>query len=566
MDGTGSGEPPADGAERVAEWAGRFGPRRRRVHELIGLLAERDWTFAEIVGTTGVSRRTVEELLAAAGSDVEQSGGRFRIRPERAGAYRARFAPGSAGRGEPARTGDLPAAVRREVERLVGGAPRPRHTLDHVAATVDTVLRRARWLADSHHTPGLRLLCVGDHDLTALAGCLLSPQVEAAVVDLDEELLSYVDSQAQRLGLRISLYYADLRFGLPPDLTGWADVAFTDPPYTPDGVALFARRAAQGLRNRAFGSIGIAYGYGEQVPTLGLKVQRALTDLGLVYEAILPEFNHYTGAQAIGSRSDLYVCRPTSRTWTVLDRPDRGGPHIYTRGPQAAEAPGPTLDRTVADAVVAAATGGGAVPLAALGGAGWPDGDDGARLALAGLLTGGLPAAVARRDGAVAVNLADDPGPWLLRALLAVNAPRLALLVRNTHPDIGSQERQRALTGLLAGRYRLRFVRSHPTSRHAIVEATRVDPGGLDPAARLRRYLLDRSGGSVDTAWRDGLVALSRRHADQVLGTDEAHRVVQRHGGPAERLARRLADLPRHQIADLLTRASASTDILRPRT
>ena len=73
---------------------------------------------------------------------------------------------------------------------------------------------------------------------------------------------------------------------------------------------------------------------GPGTPALALKVQEALGPLHLAYEAIWPDFNRYAGAPAIGSASDLYVLRPTSRTWKALG-PAAVGTRIYTQGPQA---------------------------------------------------------------------------------------------------------------------------------------------------------------------------------------------------------------------------------------
>jgi hypothetical protein len=567
--------PRSTGMDACASLVARFAPRGHRITELLRLLTERRWEFAEIVALTGISRRTVEEVLTALGDDAEQTSDGFRVHPRLAAAYQSAFPA-------PAPRPPVSVELRAEIERVLAGAPAPRRALDHVAATPATLLRRASWLADEFPTAN-RLLCVGDHDLTSLAACLLRPELEALVVDIDEDLLRYLDEQATRLGLHLRTCYADLRFALPDELHGWADVAFTDPPYTPDGVALFARHAVAGLRTREFGVAAIAYGHGEQLPALGFAVQEALAGLGLVFEAILPHFHAYAGAQAIGGRADMYVCRPTSRTWKQLDRrPRSAGRNLYTHGPHSVESHADTLAAATRDATLSAATSGGALPLTALVGDGWPPGTERpsapdrpsgperaprsaqpARVTLAALLTAGLPSAVARYDGAVAVNLTDDPGPWLLRALLAANAPRLALLLPNNHPDLGSADRQQALRTLLDAKYALELRRSTPTSRHALVVATRVDVSTLSRADRLRRHLLDHAGGTVRSSWRDGLVAAFRQHprgddAVAPFSKDEARALVESHAGALRRWPARLLDLPRHQLSALLSLATAT--------
>ncbi|HEY3464046.1 MAG TPA: putative methyltransferase, partial [Amycolatopsis sp.] len=76
---------------------------------------------------------------------------------------------------------------------------------------------------------------------------------------------------------------------------------------------------------------------------------------------------------------------------------------------------------------------------------------------------------------AVAMDLSADPGPWLLRTLLGTNARRLALLVPNAHPDLADEQSQTALSKLIRGKYTLRYLRSTPDNRHAVVVADAVE-------------------------------------------------------------------------------------------
>jgi N4-bis(aminopropyl)spermidine synthase len=544
-------EHPVDGAGAaptpVPELARRFGVRGRRVQELITMLTSGRWTHESAVAASGLSRRTVDDVLAALGPDVRRAGREFWIRDDHAVRYRREFQPVPA-------PGDPPA--RAEIARLIDGAPGPRDDLDHVTATPETLLRRAGWISGITPDTGLRLLCVGDHDLTSLAACLVCPRVRAVVADIDEDLLAYIGEQARRLGLPVRTSYADLRFALPPDLHGWADVAFTDPPYTPEGVALFAERGLEGLANREFGAVAVAYGFGEQVPALGLAVQRSLVDLGLVFEAIYPDFSQYRGAQAIGGRSDLYVCRPTSQTWKRLSR---GGWNpqltIYSRGPRATEARNEVLDAATEKAVADSATRAGEIALTAVAGEGWHVTSGTLKVQLATLMQRGVPAHKGGRDG-VAVNLDADPGPWLLRVLLAVNARQVAALIPNGHADIASQAGQQVLYRLLGAKYRLRFRRSFPAPKLAIAEAAVVDAADLDQAAYLRRYLLDRATSKLHNAWRDGLIATAERFSQTPLSKNEARAIVAEAADIADGV--RLIDMPRADLAGLLDIAAAS--------
>lgn len=507
------------------ELVARFGPWSARAARVPLLVAERPRGLAELVGETGLSRRSVEAALALAGAQGD--GDAFRLDEVPAG-LAAHVRP----RTSPERP-DLLATLTAWID----GAPATRRDLDHVAATPETALRRALWLDDEYDLATTPLLFVGDHDLTSLAVTLVNPEARAVVVDIDEQLLAYLDRTAGAHGLTIECRYADLRFGLPPDLAGTADLAFTDPPYTPEGVRLFAVAALRGLRHREYGQVVISYGTGDGQPALGLKVQQALADLGLYTEAVLPRFNRYRGAQAVGSRSDLYVCRATARTWRHLDRADPrdgAGAAIYTHGTQSLEA----APRRIADAGDLLAEIG-APEIAGVVGEDWPADLPATRLAT--FLGGGLPPAIRRRPGTVAVDLAADPGPWLLRALLVATVPRLVVVVRDGHPDLA------ALPSFVALKYDVAVRRQYPARGLATVTAVPVPVGDLDRAQRVQRHILDRATGVLATVWREGLV----RHAG--LPRDAARAAVSAPAGA------RLMDLPRHRIAALLDEIAAST-------
>ncbi|ADP82984.1 bis-aminopropyl spermidine synthase family protein [Pseudofrankia inefficax] len=589
--------PPADGPARLAELLGAYGPYGRPLRSLLVRLVTATPLDGEagsagvgrLVRAVGLPRRTVEEVLAALGDDVvEDPRSGPRLRPDRVDAYRPFLTPGRPGSLGPADEGPEPdrRAAHDDLSALIAAAPRPRADLDHVAATATTALARAVWLRDTYDLAGARLLCAGDHDLTSLAAASLIPGLRVTVVDVDEELLDFVGEQAARRRLPVQTLFADLRFGLPPSVAGDADLVFTDPPYTPDGVALFCARGAEALRDRERGRVLLAYGFSDRTPTLGWKVQRALSDAGFVIEAMLPGFHAYDGAEAIGARADHYVCRPTPHTWRQLDRstgPWAGQTAIYTRGRAALEsaaAPVALAGPPVAilrDAAAEAAGGPDGAELrlvvvadalpAELAGAG--------HTRLATLLAKGLPAAKGPRRVAVAADLTDDPGGWLPRLLLAANADGVAALVRADHPVLApGQPAPAAGQPLLAAKWCPRPPRPAGSSQDRaeplwVVSYTAVDadqsrrvPGS--DAGRLSRYLLDRAHGRVGNVWREGLVRLAREATGAELSRREAGERVTAAlaGGPAvaDVLAARLVDLPGRTLAAVLTAAAATAD------
>ncbi|GAA2790435.1 bis-aminopropyl spermidine synthase family protein [Saccharopolyspora taberi] len=482
------------------------GALARPLRELLALLAGGTHPLDDLIRLSAVPRRTVEEVLAAAGDDVEQLPGGYRLTAEAADRYRERFALDDLGRPRPTDPGLLD-----ELREFIATGPKPLPALDHVSATAESVLHRAEWLRDHYDLSGARLLCLGDHDLTSLAVALTVPSASVTVVDLDERILAHIDRVATERGLDVRTMHADLRFGLP---LLEADLVFTDPPYTPEGVGLFATRAAECLAGPN-SRLLIAYGYSSRSPALGHKVQQELLRLGMVFEAILPDFQRYHGAQAIGSASDLYVCQPTAHTRKLALRQ---APGIYTHGPQSVEA------------FEAAAS---ADLLAAIGERVGAD--------VAALQEPGWARPVQPKRGTPVFDLRADPGPWLLRMLLACNAERVAFLVDNNHPDITSEAAQTDLDELIGAKYALRFHRSTPDPKHAVVVAQETEH------ATPRRFLLRRAHGKVGNTWREALISVA-----EDLSKREARDRVSAAAPQAGDLELRLIDLPRHRLATLL--------------
>lgn len=382
------------------------------------------------------------------------------------------------------------AEVLERLRTLIAEAPRGRHTLDHVSATAETVLRRALLLGERFWLPGARLLCVGDHDLTSLAVRMIHPEVEVAVADIDDRILAYID--AQNLGVRTR--WADLRLGLPPSLRGWADLAITDPPYTPEGVGLFAARAAEGLRDRDQGRILVAYGASERTPMLALKVQKALLSLNLLNEAIFPDFNRYHGAEAIGSAADLYVLRPTTKTWpAVAARVERAATAIYTQGPQAVESSGRT-PRPEATALPAASAAVEGFEPGLLAGE-WP------RELLPTIPRARLATLLAKPYAAdperVAIAVPAGLEAALSRLLLATRARHVRVLLARPPEDLP------ALTALLAPVYDL-TARRRADGGH-VLDAVRLPPPE-DTAAGVVRRIMDNAHGKIVNVWREALI------------------------------------------------------------
>ncbi|WP_068922760.1 bis-aminopropyl spermidine synthase family protein [Planobispora rosea] len=532
-----------NGIEELLEQAGVDGRRLRLALALLG--DGRWWTLADLVRETATSRRAVEALLRVA--EPERSGDRFRLRaspdgPADTADLGSLTAAGARGPADPvAHLLPRHAEILARMEELVAKAPRGRQALDHVAATAETVVRRALLMETRFWLPGSRLLCVGDHDLTSLATAMLQPRAEVAVVDIDERILAYIAEQADRYGLDIRTRWADLRLGLPASVQGWADLAITDPPYTPEGVSLFTARAVEGLGDRERGRILLAYGAGEHTPALALKVQQALSALNLVNEAIYPDFNRYHGAEAIGSAADLYILRPTTKTWpAVAARVDALSTAIYTHGPQSVESR-PAPDGALAAPGAVPETGAGAMggfsPAVLVGE--WPR-DVLPKVPRARLATW-LAKPYATDPAQVAITVPAGLEAALPRLLLATRARRVRVLLAAPPRDLP--------TALLAPVYEL-------SADGPAVHAVRRPLPETD-GERILRRILDNAHGKLANTWREALIRvrgdLTKRQARSIIAETAPW------SGDVTVL-----ELPAHRLADLATAVARSLEAPAP--
>jgi len=203
--------------------------------------------------------------------------------------------------------------------------PKPDRNLDQFWATEDTVLRRVVLLGT---IPGIlqkSLLFLGDDDLTSVAFTLLYKAERVTVVDIDSRLLQFLKMIAREEGLPIETFEHDLRNPLPKSEFKRYDVAFFDPPYTPEALNTWLIRAVESTitagpdRKKKKPEVLsdkryiMCFGYTDRETERGLKVQQITTSLGLLIQEKARDFNRYYGAESIGSKSDLFVLQPTPK-------------------------------------------------------------------------------------------------------------------------------------------------------------------------------------------------------------------------------------------------------------
>ena len=543
----------------VRELKASFGIDARRIDAVGCLLTDGQFrSVAELVSLTGTSRRAVEAVLRAAERHLDHSDGRVRISRPHAAAYAGEFGCGrdAAVRDPWDELARRDPAGLAEAAGLVERAPAAQRDLDQVPATAVTVLKRGHYLLRSFDLRGAHVLCVGDHDLTSLGLFLAggADGLRVSVVDADEALLAYLDAEARQRGFDVRCYAADLRLGLPTALRESSQLVFTDPPYTPEGVRLFVTRGLQGLADARNGRVLVAYGFGEQ-PALGLDVQQALSPLHLTYEAVLPGFNRYAGAEAIGGAAALYVLRPTRRSLSAAQAA-AGDPGLglYTHGTQSVESAARLLSDAAASRILSLAAGPGEGVL--LVGGGWPESCGGQRLPLPALMAAPLPG---RLHGHTAViNLYPGFGALVFRALLAASARRVAIVCGNDVPELRDATGQRALARLIAPKYRLtRLLRSTPEPDMAVILAEQAPACELTGAEQVAGYIFARAHGKLGNAWREGLIRLWKSRGRELTKRD-ARSLIESVTAAPELLDRCPIDLPGHLFPPLIAELERS--------
>ena len=306
----------------------QWGIDLKRAHAVVALLAStKPVPVADLVVKTGLSRSSIEGIVQCLRPFAQEHPAGFIIEESHRSAVSGIL---RAAQPSPL-TRANESAILSKLDKALADRPPPIWQLDHVPATVETVWRRATYMYNTFNLRDATVLMVGDQDMTSIALALLSPSTDVVVVDIDERILSYIHAMRHRFALRIRPVFSDLRITFPRSLQQRCHLVFTDPPYTEEGLRLFLQRAVQSLVRGEPTRVLLAYGFGDRQLAKAYKAQSVIHSLRFVQHAMLPDFHHFEGAQAIGSRSDLYVLEPTTRAFAA-SRDVSGNRPIYSKG------------------------------------------------------------------------------------------------------------------------------------------------------------------------------------------------------------------------------------------
>lgn len=204
--------------------------------------------------------------------------------------------------------------------------PLANRQLDQFYATKSTTFRRAQKMAEMGDLYQRNIAFLGDDDFTSIA-CALTHQAKSITVfEIDDRLIDIIEKVSDENKLNVKVIKQDLLKDFDKKFLHTFDTIFTDPPYTPGGISLFVNRAVELLIPQLTSRLYLCYGNSDRAREREVVIQKTISDFGFLTHTKDFQFNHYTGAQSIGSSSSLYLLDWTPQTKTL----NRSFDKIYT--------------------------------------------------------------------------------------------------------------------------------------------------------------------------------------------------------------------------------------------
>ena len=206
-------------------------------------------------------------------------------------------------------------------EELTSGRPSPDFTIDQSHATSDTCIRRVFYMYEHGSVEGRDIVLIGDDDLVSLAIVLFADYFGIdvgiiSVLDVDQRVLNFIEQKSDEYGFNVKTMRHDFREELPQNVRNSFDVFFSDPPYTVDGIKLFAARGMDVLKNEP-GKTGYI-SFPVRPPDEMTGIFGSLSLLGLAPQEFISGFNRYIGAQIHAGSSNMLRCSSGSLRGTDM--------------------------------------------------------------------------------------------------------------------------------------------------------------------------------------------------------------------------------------------------------
>jgi predicted methyltransferase len=207
--------------------------------------------------------------------------------------------------------------LKENIKKATSLRPLPDRQFDQFYATPATTFRRSKLMAKMGDIYQRRLAFLGDDDLTSVA-CALTHQAKSITVfEVDDRLINLIQDISKKLNLDITVVKQDLLKPLDKKYSHSFDTVFTDPPYTPNGINLFANCAVELLAPQFTSRLYLCYGNSDRAREKEVVIQKNISNFGFLIHAKYFQFNHYTGAYSIGSQSSLYLLDWTPQLRTI---------------------------------------------------------------------------------------------------------------------------------------------------------------------------------------------------------------------------------------------------------
>ncbi|MFL2759451.1 MAG: bis-aminopropyl spermidine synthase family protein [Dehalococcoidia bacterium] len=193
-------------------------------------------------------------------------------------------------------------------DELSEDRPDPDYKLDQSHAISTTCFRRVMYFHENDAIEGRDIAILGDDDLTSLAIMIFSIRHglkvnSLNVFDIDQRILTFVESISQTLGFEVNLYQIDLIEKLQDSYQNNYDVIISDPPYTVEGLTRFAGVGAEMVKENVGGIVFLSYP--NLPPADNALFFRNIVNFGFSPQELIPGFNEYVGAQIHAGKSNM---------------------------------------------------------------------------------------------------------------------------------------------------------------------------------------------------------------------------------------------------------------------
>ena len=183
--------------------------------------------------------------------------------------------------------------IYEKFSNIVSNRPQIRYEFDQAPIHPRDAVSRTVFMYEKGDLEGKNIILLGDDDLVSLAIALTKLPEKVTILDVDEDLLSFIKKVSEKEKLNIEVIKHDLRWPLPENLTNVFDVFFTDPPDTLWGLILFISRGVESLR-KDIRSVGYFCMTHADCPLdRWKKVFEAVLEMGMVPTDIIHDFNTY---------------------------------------------------------------------------------------------------------------------------------------------------------------------------------------------------------------------------------------------------------------------------------